>query len=549
MQQLPNLPYQPRSEAENSFLAIQQEWKSLWFFNIYRIVLSAVFLITYSTEVAPNFFGTYNPQLYISIAAAYLGFALVSSLTIFRRWLALNAQVLLQGMTDILAIILIMHASGGVASGLGMLLVVSIAGSSLLTEGRTAFFFAAVASLAVLVEAVFADMNNMFFSTNYTQAGLLGASFFATAFLAHTLAQRIRANEALAKQRGVHLEYLSQLNEQIVQHIRSGILVIDAFNQIQLCNEAALRFLGKLPNEEPQQSLQNLAPDLLHPITEWKRGRRSASHLFRPEQGEVDVIASFSRLQQGYSMSILILLEDATLTTQRAQQLKLASLGRLTASIAHEVRNPLAAISQAGQLLQESPQLAENDADLANIIVDHCQRVNTIVENVLQLSRQREPNLQSLELAQWLREFVDELLLQRGLTPAHIELHSDTPSQQVCFDPTQLHQCVWNLCENALRYSSGIPALQLSCGILPDSKRPYLDVQDYGPGMSEEVLKQVFEPFFTTHPKGTGLGLYIAREMCANNRASLHLLRNSDAGCCFRISFSVAELSDKSRKP
>jgi len=392
-----------------------------------------------------------------------------------------------------------------------------------------------------LAEAVFAGVHNMFFSTNYTQAGLLGASFFATAFLAHTLAQRIRANEALAKQRGVHLEYLSQLNEQIVQHIRSGILVIDAFNQIQLRNEAALRFLGKLQNADKQQSLQNLAPDLLEPVNDWKRGRRSASHLFRPEQGEVDVIASFSRLQRGYSMSILILLEDATLTTQRAQQLKLASLGRLTASIAHEVRNPLAAISQAGQLLQESLQLNENDAGLVNIIVEHCQRVNTIVENVLQLSRQREPNMQNLELNQWLKEFTDELLLQHSLTTEYLELCCDNETLSVYFDPTQLHQCVWNLCENALRYSKGIPALQLHCGILPDSQRPYLDVQDYGPGMSEDVLKQVFEPFFTTHSKGTGLGLYIAREMCANNRASLHLLRNSNQGCCFRISFSAVE--------
>ncbi len=547
MQQLPNPPYLHRSDAENTSLTIQQEWKSLWFFNLYRTVLSAVFLITYSTEVAPNFFGTYDSQLYIGVAVSYLSFAILIGIAIHRHWFPLNLQVFVQGMTDILAITLLMHASGGVGNGLGMLLVVSIAGSSLLTEGRTAFFFAAVASLAILTEAVFADIYNMFISTNYTQAGLLGASFFATAFLAHTLAQRIRANEALAKQRGVHLEYLSQLNEQIVQHIRSGILVLDAFNQIQLCNEAALRFLGKSSNENENKSqlLQMLAPDLMEPINAWKRGQRAASHLFRPEQGEVDVIASFSRLQWGHSMSILILLEDATLTTQRAQQLKLASLGRLTASIAHEVRNPLAAISQAGQLLQEAPQLDEKDKDLADIIVEHCQRVNTIVENVLQLSRQREPNLQSLELNQWLAEFVEELLLQHGLNPTHIQLTTLNSDLFVCFDPTQLHQCVWNLCENALRYSQGVPALQFNSGILPESKRPYLDIQDYGPGMSEEVLKQVFEPFFTTHPKGTGLGLYIAREMCANNRASLHLLRNSAEGCCFRISFSVTEDIEK----
>ncbi len=545
MSQLPTPPYLP-AESLNVAAVVRHEWKSLGFFNLYRLVLSAIFLITYIINVAPNFFGTYDPKLYISVAIIYLSFAGFSAWSIYRRWLPLNFQVLGQGITDILATTLLMHASGGVGSGLGMLLVVAIAGSSLLTEGRTAFFFAALASLAVLVEAVFADMYNVFASTNYTQAGLLGTAFFATAFLAHTLAQRIRANESLAQQRGVHLEYLSQLNEQIVQHIRSGILVVDAFNQIQLSNEAAWRFLGKTKGTEGAQSLQNLAPDLLEPVMEWKRGRRSASHLFRPNQGEVDVIASFSRLHRGYSMNILILLEDATLTTQRAQRLKLESLGRLTASIAHEVRNPLAAISQAGQLLQESPKLTDNDTHLAGIIVEHCRRVNTIVENVLQLSRQREPNMQTLELASWLAHFIQDLRLQRSLEEGSLICQKQPDVIEICFDPIQLHQCVWNLCENALRYSKGTPALQFTSGLLADSQRPYLDVQDYGPGMSETVLKQIFEPFFTTDPQGTGLGLYIAREMCANNRATLHLLRNSANGCCFRISFSAPDKLESS---
>ncbi|MBE9561728.1 MAG: HAMP domain-containing histidine kinase [Proteobacteria bacterium] len=229
------------------------------------------------------------------------------------------------------------------------------------------------------------------------------------------------------------------------------------------------------------------------------------------------------------------MLEDATLTTRRATQLKLASLGRLTASIAHEVRNPLGAISHAAQLLEESPHTSTNNDTLIKIISKNSWRVNKIVENILQLSRNKPPNTENFDLAIWLRSYTDEFIQQHSLIKSDIKLKNQDKPLFVTFDQGQIFQVVNNLCENGLRYSKDKPLLKLTIGM--DSNRPYLDIQDCGQGMTDKTKNQIFEPFFTTEPKGNGLGLYLSREICEANQASLNLFSNTNRGCCFRISF------------
>jgi two-component system sensor histidine kinase PilS (NtrC family) len=516
------------------------DWKPLNLFNLYRLTIAIAFVSFVLADVSPSFLGQFDPRLFLVTCWLYSGFGVLCIFTIEQKWPPFHVQVLGQILVDIFVITVLMHASGGVNSGLGMLLVVTIAGGSLLTEGRIAFFLAAVASLCVQVQVALADIYYWFAYANYTHAGMLGASFFATAFLAHALARRVRSSEALAKQRGVYLQYLAQLNAQIVQNIQSGIVVIDIVGRIRLFNEAARRLLGL--NEQPNgRTLTSVAPKLAEQVTNWQKSGKATSPLFRPVAGEVDVIATFTELNRGEAISVLIMLEDATLTAQRAQQLKLASLGRLTASIAHEIRNPLGAISHAGQLLAESPHISQEDARLTQIIADNSQRMNTIIENVLQLSRRGQPNTQCFDLHTWLQSFIDEFIIQQDLTASDVVLHPNHPSITVCFDPEQLYQVMSNLCENGLRYSQGTPLLELSIGVGADTGRPFLDVRDQGQGMTSAVKAQIFEPFFTTESKGTGLGLYIAREICEANQASMHLLSNSSAGCCFRIHFSSGD--------
>lgn len=218
--------------------------------------------------------------------------------------------------------------------------------------------------------------------------------------------------------------------------------------------------------------------------------------------------------------------------------MKLASLGRLTASIAHEVRNPLGAISHAGQLLSESPALNDEERRLTVIIEEHSRRVNSIVEDILRISRRRQSRTERIDMSRWLEDFRSEFLLRYNLAPADVVLELDDGPIAAGMDPDQLHQVLWNLCENGLRYSRGSPLLLIRGGVQRDTGRPYVEVVDQGPGVAAEAREQLFEPFFTTEAAGTGLGLYIARELCESNQALLQLRYAGPGGSCFRIDFA-----------
>ena len=208
--------------------------------------------------------------------------------------------------------------------------------------------------------------------------------------------------------------------------------------------------------------------------------------------------------------------------SQQVQQLKLASLGRLTASIAHEIRNPLGAISHAGELLGESPALEPGDSRLIQIILDQSRRVNAIVENVLQLGRRGESAPESFLLVPWLERFIAEFCSTGGIAPADVALHAPNDAATVRFDTGHLHQILWNLCQNALRHAptAGSPKVEIAVERGADGAT-ILAVCDHGAGIAAEVRPHIFEPVFTTDPQSTGLGLYIPRETAEDKRAEL----------------------------
>jgi two-component system sensor histidine kinase PilS (NtrC family) len=516
-------------------------WKPLAFLNIYRLALSAIFTILLVLRDQPFYVGALHPTLALSTMAIYLAFATVCAVLIYRRWPTFELQTYLQLSVDILAITVLMFASGGAGSGVGMLLVVAIASGSIILAGTTAYFFAALAAIATLAEEVFAYATGSF-APNYTQAGFLGATFFATALLAYVLAKRARESEELAAQRGVDLENLTQLNEHVIQRMQSGIIVVDAEHRVRLMNESAWHMLG-MPTVRERARIDEIVPDLATQLRRWRDNLAYTSQSFRALPSGTDLIPRFTRLGSPTAPGTLIFLEDASIMAQQAQQMKLASLGRLTASIAHEVRNPLGAISHAGQLLSESPQLDNADKRLTEIIRNQSRRVNAIIENVLQLSRRERSNPQPVELRGWLETFAQEFALVHRVDAREIAIDIDPPETVIHADPTQLQQVLTNLCENALRHSataSTSPKVELRGGTTRDSGGPYLDVIDHGPGISPENAEHIFEPFFTTESTGSGLGLYIARELCEINRARLHYVPIATRGACFRINFAAA---------
>ena len=531
-------PKQPSATADHSQPA-HQTWRPLRLFNAYRLLISGVFLSYAIAGFSIKSIGTYNPALFSLVAMAYLAFSVFNMFTIRWQKPEFVTQVYLQIAVDLITITLLMHASGGVQSGFGMLMIVAVAGGSILLAGKLALSFAAFASILVLAEHTYLQISDPAISTAFTQTGLLGAAFFATALLAHALAKRVRESEALAEKRGIDLANMEQLTQYIIQQMQTGVAVIDGRTQLWQINESAKQLLN-IKTQKQKSLLSEVCPQLAEQYTHWLKDETTPSKHFRTDSSATEVLPHFAKL--GGNVGTLIFLEDTAAMSQHAQQLKLASLGRLAGSIAHEIRNPLGAISHAGQLLGESAKLDKHDLRLTEIIHTNTQRMNNIIENVLQLGRRDQSQAETIHLLPWLKDFIDEFCRGQNISSDPIEL-SVNPKNLACeFDPNQLHQILWNLCHNGMRHSqahTGQPQLSLNATIMEQNPIPYLDVIDYGPGVPTEAQAHLFEPFFTTDPKGTGLGLYIAKELTECNHAHLtYLPAKKSGGSCFRITFA-----------
>ncbi len=533
-------------------LDIDQTWRPLRLLNLYRILLASLFVSSFYIKANLPQLGSFDPQLFIIVSITYLVLACIASFTIHWRWLNFQPTAFALVVLDIIALTLLMRASGGISSGLGMLLVVAIAGNSLILGGRASILFAAIAALAVLGEQAYALLSQTL-ATNFTQAGILGATLFATAYLGHVLSKRIRESEELAAQRGVDLANLAQLNQHVIQRMQSGIIVVDAHRHIRLMNESAWHMLG-LPTlgASAKKQLRQVSPELAKQLAAWQKNGRNGGQVFRPGGSTTNLLPSITALGTDEQAGTLIFLEDTARMAQQAQQMKLASLGRLTASIAHEIRNPLGAISHAEQLLAETVPDNASDRRLLEIIHTNTVRVNDIIENVLQLNRRDRARPEDLLLKSWLAHFITEFTLSQGCRNEDISIHIEPSDIVVRFDATQLHQILWNLLQNGLRYSLGHPGhpkLKLHGSLPTGAGRPLIDIIDHGPGIKPEDVQHIFEPFFTTDTKGSGLGLYIARELCECNGARLSYIAVPTGGSCFRIEFADAHSPTDPGKP
>lgn len=529
-----DLGQSPRSLARHSGAHLGG-WAPLGYLSLYRVVVAALFVMLASLEAAPRPLGSYNPALFFYVVSAYLVFAIGAGLGVHRRWLNLELHLLLTTTLDIVALSMMMLASGGVQSGFGMLLVVAVAGGSILSRRRIALMFASLASLAVLIQQAVLAADWWVPISDYTHGGMLGLGFFATAALAHLSAQRIRVSETLAAQHAVDLANLGQLNEHIIQRMQSGVMVVDPDGYVPLANKAATALLG-FDHDTSGLALSVVAPGVEALLVRWRAADERSTYVLPSAATGGDVVVSFAALRSRKSAGVVVFLEDASAMYQRAQQLKLVSLGRLTASIAHEIRNPLSAISHAGELLSENTDLPRSEMRLTEIINVNALRVNEIIENILQLSRRSEARPQFLELGPWLRQFVDEFSAGAPAHQGQIDLQFSLEPGAVQFDPGQLRQVMSNLCENGLRHSDGAGVV-LTAYSSVEERRPYLDIQDFGAGIALADVASVFEPFFTTRSEGTGLGLYIARELCEGNQATLALVPCA-TGALFRLHFA-----------
>ncbi len=505
-------------------------------YNLYRVIIGLALVLLISSDLDDQLLELAHAELFRYGSWTYLVLNVLVAVLLQRP--SHLAQVFSLALLDVLLLCTLFFAAGGTPSGIGNLLIVAVAIGNILLRGRIGLLIAAVAAIGMLALTFYLSLLRNTPAPQFVQAGALGALCFAAAIFLQGLASRLQQSEFLAEQRAVDVASLEALNSLILQRMRTGILVLDKQHRVLLANQGALSMLGRSKLEH--KLLDPHCPELVQRLQQWQHNPTLRPQSLQAMPDGPLLQPSFIPLQRSGEQHTLIFLDDISQVTQQAQQLKLASLGRLTAGIAHEIRNPLGAISHAAQLLQESEDLEEPDRRLAQIIQDHSRRMNTVIENVLQLSRRRQAEPQLLDLKYWLHRFASEF---RSSARPDQTLHLETQSGslQTRMDPHQLTQILSNLVQNGLRYSAQkhqLGQVWLKLYRDPESDLPTLEVLDDGPGVPVDQMQHIFEPFYTTDNKGTGLGLYISRELCESNQARLDYKLREGGGSCFRITFA-----------
>ncbi|AER55704.1 integral membrane sensor signal transduction histidine kinase [Pseudoxanthomonas spadix BD-a59] len=481
--------------------------------------------------------GNQSPMLATWVTVFYLVFSL-AMLILGRNEQHLLPIVMIGACADIAVASLITYALPEAAPGVAMLLLFNVAAACSLLPLRWGIGVAVAATVAHFAEYLVALLG-----TNpdrpLAEVVMFCISYLAVGLLAVQIGLRARRSQQLADDRGLEVANLVEVNELIIRRMRTGVLVVDLEGRIRLANEAATGLLGSAtehPDSDTGTLLQNVAPELARRLQRWRNGWQNEEAPLALAPDQPDIQPRFARLLAGSELS-LVFLDDATVVSRRAESLTLAALGRFSASLAHEIRNPLAAINYAVQLLEESREFNASDRHLLGIIHQQCQRTNGIVESVLGLARRERAIPEHTDLNAFAQDFVYEYQQSMSIETDSLEAVTGNRPVSALVDPRHLHQVLTVLVHNALNYGRmpGEPA-RIRLRVFQLDQRAMIDVLDRGPGIPAAVAAQLFRPFFTTSEHGTGLGLYIARELCRANQATLEHVAVPGGGSCFRIS-------------
>lgn len=511
--------------------------RELYFFALYRVLEAGLLAALVFSPLSGVVGEIRHPALASLLVAVYLPIALL--LLIFgrnTRWLL--PLVMAGTIVDIAAAALATYTIPAAGDGIAMLLLFNIAAAAAMLPLRYGMVLAALAVTSLFAGQLAAHLWGGGATRSLAELIMFSVSYLAVALLACQIGTRARSSQELAEQRGAEVANLFEINELIIRRMRTGVLVVDGENHIKLANEAASLLLGDGDEGENNGRgvlLTQTAPELARRLQRWRNGWQNDDTPMQLSPEHAEVQPRFVRLLAGSDLSI-IFLDDTTVVSRRAESLTLAALGRFSASLAHEIRNPLAAINYAVQLLEESNSLNSGDQRLLQIIHQQCQRTNGIVESVLSLARRERASPEHVELNAYVRRFVEDYQQTLSIETDTLEAVTGNRPVPALIDQRHLQQILTVLVQNALNYGRlpGEPA-RIRLRVSEFDSRPMIDVIDRGPGIPEAVAAQLFRPFFTTSEHGTGLGLYIARELTRANQATLEYVAIPGGGCCFRI--------------
>ncbi|UVW34392.1 HAMP domain-containing histidine kinase [SAR92 clade bacterium H455] len=512
-------------------------------YSSYRLFLSALLLWLGHLDSSAIYFDDSDSGLFSTTAAAYL-IASLLNLPLFQllRWRPNETLLFAMLLVDVVAINLMLYSSGGMAGSMGYLLMVTVAASGTFLKTRLALSIAAIASFIpvsiAMSEFLFSDGGQ----TEAVRSGVFGILLFATAAIFIYLTKRLTLVQALAESESRAATRLQHINDLVFNKMLTGIIVFDSDFCIEQLNERASLLLGPSDSQKllaRHDSLDQVS-ELLTYYHDWKANPQRQLPTFLCKNSDIPLQISFSEIHSNSVVDTILFIEDARTLSQHAQQLKNSSLGALTSSIAHEIRNPLGAISHAAQLLQES-QLDQADQQLVDVVLRHSSRMDNLVQDILQLSRQQAPQISVTNI------FANCMLSKTQVQESNlfnnpqIEIDASAQSVNAPFDSSQLQQVLVNLISNALRHSekkTGQPWVAIRFDYQTDMNLAMLKIYDRGEGVSDANKNKIFEPFFTTEKQGLGLGLYIARELCEINFATLSYVYKSSSEGYFKIVFS-----------
>jgi two-component system sensor histidine kinase PilS (NtrC family) len=392
-----------------------------------------------------------------------------------------------------------------------------------------AFFIATIASVTLIVFTYSYYDSVDYITDTYIQHGIVATLLFSLVIILSRLSQKNITTQLRLDQQAIELKNLEQINQQVMDSLKSGVLIVNKQYQIKHTNHAAINYL-KLKNSQKKLSLA-----FKQELKKWMNSHFSYSVVFQETLEHPKLRLTFEPFSNNW---IMITLDKMSAINDELQQLKLSALGRLTASIAHEIRNPLSSINQATQLLEELSNTSESKKKLTNIILNNTNRMNLMVEKIMQLSKKQQFHPQNIDLRSFLNIFVYEFCIAENFQEDKISLVIENNVSNILFDPTHLNQILWNLCLNSIVHS-GIKTTELALSIYCRYKHKRLEIvyDDNGKGIKKDRIESFFEPFYTTSSSSTGLGLYICKELCNLNQSELIYIE-SKTGSSFKIATS-----------
>jgi two-component system sensor histidine kinase PilS (NtrC family) len=513
----------------------------LTYLNVFRIFISLVLALAYFTGLYVKAYFLTNSAFVGTVLVSWFVIAIYLAIEAHRRTAQQYFLAQISLFLDILFLSVLLFMFNGPESGIAVLLIFASASGAILLPLRMAVFLASLVALAFVSEAITGILLRDESLRELMLAGLYGVTAFIIAVLVNLLAYWVRDYRLLAEKQAVQLTRLEQINELIIRRMRSGVLAVDGELKIRLMNESAWYLLGSPSGLG--RSLAEVAPELEEALVAWRKNPSIDTDPVTLHTSQAQIVPKFVSLPGTSDIRVLVFLEDNDVVAQRALELSANTLAKLSGSIAHEIRNPLAAVSHAVQLLLEGENIPESDERLLRIIHNHARRMNDIVENILQLSRREKSRPDVINLNEWLEEITEEFrnaLPDKSLTLTTSLMANDV---QVIFDRSHLHQAMWKLMENALQHAGSegkAPTVNIATERVPETGYCLITVEDNGPGVLEENREHIFEPFFTTHKMGSGLGLYIARQLCEANQAELTVDSIPGSGTAFYIRLALA---------